>query len=208
MKRTLSLILGLLTVWCGVSTAAKDRKTPIPDTTRGAIGVTIRVKGPTPLSAPTNAINAYFVRVKENGRTGIVTKIWPASFSEGNQVYLLNAEPGEYVVVAAYASARTVGRSRMPATGLYFDEESIQATAVTVEAGRIAFMGQIVAKIGFNMKNADAAQTFYRDLIGGARGPYTPVRLESLDRDSKTASDFWKRAVKDAFKNEPGLTLG
>lgn len=37
------------------------------------------------------------------------------------------------------------------------EKEMIPATAVTVEAGRIAFMGEIVAKINLSRRNADEA---------------------------------------------------
>jgi hypothetical protein len=75
----------------------------------------------------------------------------------------------------------------------------IPSTAVTVEAGRIAFMGQIAAKEGISRKNADEAQTHYSGLLGsGFLG-----NVQSVDRDAKTANEFWKRAVADAFKDEP-----
>jgi hypothetical protein len=84
-------------------------------------------------------------------------------------------------------------------SNIYFNKEMIPATAVTVEAGRIAFMGQIAAKEAFSRKNRDDAETHYSDLLGlGMLG-----NLQSVDRDSKTANEFWKQAVKDAFKDEP-----
>lgn len=147
MKRRPSSILGLLAILCGVSTAAKDRKIPIPDPTRGGIGVTIRVKGPTPLSVSFNASEAFFVRVEEDADILRAARVLTGRFSERNQVYLLNVEPGKYVVVGASYVPGKVGTSTFrQRNNVYFNKEMIPATAVTVEAGRIAFMGQIAAK--------------------------------------------------------------
>src|SRR2546430_15271764 len=49
MIRTLASIPVLIALLFGISIAAKDRKTPVVDPTRGAIGVSIKIKGPTPL---------------------------------------------------------------------------------------------------------------------------------------------------------------
>ena len=193
MIRTLASIPVLIALLFGISIAAKDRKTPVVDPTRGAIGVSIKIKGPTPLSVATNADHAFFVKIEEGVDVLQAKEILLGRFNEANQIYMLNVEPGTYVAIG------TTTLNKKLVTNVYFDKEMIQATAVTVEAGKIAFMGEIVAKEGFLIKNADEAQTYYLKHLG--RGMI--AKLQSLERDSKTTTEFWQRAVKDAFKDEP-----
>ena len=194
MIRALASILVLIALLFGISIAAKDRKTPVVDPTRGAIGVSIKIKPPAPLSVATSADHAFFVKIEEGVDVLQAKEILLGRFNEANQIYLLNVEPGTYVAIGTTTLAK-----KLVINNVYFDKEMIQATAVTVEAGKIAFMGEIVAKEGFLLKNADEAQTYYLKHLG--RGMI--AKLQSLDRDSKTTTEFWRRAVKDAFKDEP-----
>src|SRR5881409_960458 len=161
MRRGLVSIVALLGMLCVASASAKDRKTPAVDPERGAIGVTIQSRGPTAIASRPHASMAYFVKVDEGVDILNAAEIMPSNFSDDNQVYLLNAAPGKYVLVGAYTAsydAPTKGFNDIPSTSIYFDREMIPATEVVVEAGTIAFAGEIVVKVSASMKNADAAQ--------------------------------------------------
>ena len=228
MRRGLWSILGVLAMLCASSTIAKDRKTPALDPQRGAIGVTIKTKGPTALAASFDAGVAFFVKVDEGVDILHAVDVLPSNFSDRKQVYLLNAEPGKYVMVGAYTpgfTSATKGLNDMPSTNVYFDKEMIPATEVSVEAGKVAFAGEIVVKVSVGMKDADEAQTHYGDLIGRGTGLKVGVgvslpsgqtttsvgighltragKLQSLDKDPKAEREFWTRAIEKVFEHEP-----
>jgi hypothetical protein len=132
---------------CFASAMAKDRRTPDLDPRLGAIGVTIQSRGPVALASRPYASVAYFVRVDEGVDILHAEEVLESSFGDRNQVYLLNARPGKYVLVGAYTpdfTAHAKGINDQPSTSIYFDKEMIPATEVIVEAGKITFAGEIV----------------------------------------------------------------
>jgi hypothetical protein len=116
MIRTLASILVLIALLFGISIAAKDRKTPVVDPTRGAIGVSIKIKGPTPLSVATNAGHAFFVKIEEGVDVLQAKKILLGRFNEANQIYMLNVEPGTYVAIGTTTLAKKL------VINVYFDK--------------------------------------------------------------------------------------
>jgi hypothetical protein len=225
MQRQLWSILGLLGVLSVTSPAAKDSEIPDPDPQLGAIGVTIQSRGPLAISSRPHASAVFFVSVDEGVDILHAKEVLPSSFSAKNQVYLLNAKPGKYVLVGAYTpefTAHTQNVNDVPSTNIYFDQDMIPATEVTVQAGRMTFAGEIIVKVSASMKNADAAQDYYSLLIGKyielnvdveiGRGVTTTGfsvahltragTLQSLDRNPPTEREFWERAIKSVFKDE------
>lgn len=79
---------------------------------------------------------------------------------------LLNAEPGRYVAVAARSALTQPG---YPGYQQLFSATMIEATEVRVEAGELAFMGELKAKASLKMSAADNAQRHYQRLL-----PATP----------------------------------
>jgi hypothetical protein len=224
MRRQLWSVLGLLGVLSITSTAAKDLDIPDPDPGLGAIGVTIQSRGPVAISSRPHASVVFFVNVDEGVDMLRAEEVLASSFSAKNQVYLLNAKPGKYVVVGAYTPEFTSNAQNvndMPSTNIYFDHDMIPATEVTVQPGQIAFAGEIIVKVSVGMKHADETQTYYGQLLGNGAGVNVDVSvgrgitgfsvghltragtLQSLDKDPKTEREFWERAIKSVFKDEP-----
>lgn len=229
MKPVLCLILASVAVLCADEAAAKERKTPPVDSTLGGIGVSIKVKGPTMISVSSHATGAYFVKAGESTDVFHSPDYLPSNYADANQVYLLNVEPGKYVLIAAFTPQEQGAPGQtLPSANTYFDQAMIKATEVTVVAGGIAFMGEIVAKTSTGMGKADGAQNFYGDLIG--RGTkmdvgasvavatgHKPVygmsispghvtragALSSLERSADSERKFWTKAIKQVFDNEP-----
>jgi hypothetical protein len=227
MNRRSWTILASLGVLCVASTAAKDRKAPELAPHLGAIGVTIQSKGPVAISAKPYAETAFFVRTDLGDDPFHAPEVLASSFSDKNQVYLLNATPGKYVIVGAYTPA-FIGAGNMndmPSTMIYFDKSTIQATETTVEEGKISFAGTIIVKVSADMKDADDAQRHYGHLLGtgtgwnvgvhasGPPGHIAPTAdighltragtLQSLDKNPEMERKFWTLAAEKVFKDAP-----
>jgi hypothetical protein len=126
--------------------------------------------------------------------------------------------------VAVGAFAETYA-SNVPSENVYFDKDTIAATEVEVEAGKITFMGDIVVKVKTGMKKADSAQNHYADLIdrgigftygasinlntgqtGATIGLGRVTRagtLVSLSDNQQTELAFWELAAEKTFKKQP-----
>ena len=224
MQRQLWSVLGLLGVLSITSPAAEDSFIPDPDPQLGAIGVTIQSRGPVAISSRPHASEVLFVSVDEGVDILHAKEVLPSSFSAKNQVYLLNVKPGKYVMVGAYTpefTPPTQNVNDMPSTNVYFDKDMIPATEVTVQAGQMTFAGEIIVKVSVGMKNADETQTYYSKLIGDVAGFNVEVTsgigvtgftvghltragtLQSLDKNPQTEREFWGRAIKSVFQDEP-----
>ncbi len=208
-------IVGLTALLIASGSQAGNPTLPVPDSRLGVIGVQVRAKGPTAVSGPSNARTVFFVKVKDDGGMLRATEIILSNYSSKKQVFLLNAEPGRYVAVGAYAE----GSTTLPTSNVYFDGEMIPGTEVSLEAGQAVFMGRIVVKMKAGMKNADEVQAHYAKLIGSGTGLAAPARGDSsfiplgqitraaefkeLARDVDIERDFWARAADKAFKSAP-----
>jgi len=225
-----ALILALVAALCAGEAAGNQRKTPGADSTLGGIAVSIKLKGPTMLSVSSHATAAFFVKAGESTDVFHSTEFLPSNYAEDDQVYLLNVEPGKYVLIGAFTPKQegAPNAPELPSANTYFDQATIKATEVTVEAGRFAFMGDIVAKTSTGMGHADDAQNFYGDLIGrgmkmepgfsvAVATGHKPVygvsispghvtragTLKSLDRDAETERKFWTKAINKVLDDEP-----
>jgi hypothetical protein len=229
MRLNLCVILASVAALCAGETAAKERKTQAVDPKLGGIAVSIKVKGPTVFSTSPHATAAFFVKEGESTDVFRSAAYQQSDFAKGDQIYLLNVEPGKYVLIGAFTPrvAGAPNAPQLPSANTYFDEGMIRTTEVTVEAGSIAFMGEITVKTSVGMKGADEAQNFYGDLIGRgmsadvgvgvtvashARPSYSlgispghvtrAGALKSMERDAETERKFWKRAI-NVLDGEP-----
>jgi hypothetical protein len=104
---------------------------------------------------------AGFIRLEE-GDDPLDGENWVESnYAEGNRLYLLDAEPGDYVAVA-------VVRQEETEEGRFFtflDEEIIRSTRVTVRPGEVVYMGDYELKISQDRQGADDAQRHYEVLL-------------------------------------------
>ena len=98
------------------------------------IGIAVDGKGPLPLVRWTG-VEVFFVRVEDGQDPFRATSGPKSNYYSSGQVFLLNAEPGTYVAVAATLQAG----NGVPSLG-FLSEEGIAASRVTVEAGHIAFL--------------------------------------------------------------------
>jgi hypothetical protein len=114
----------------------------------------------------------YFIKLgdKESSYMSDGTFL-PSNYQQDCQYYLLNAEPGRYIAVAAFkgsltkdAAGNTVKESPDD-TVYYFPIEMVQLTDIKFKAGESAFMGSYKVDLPLNfkygMKNPDELQTYY-----------------------------------------------
>ena len=119
-----------------------------------AINVTVFLKGSllNPLPGTIRPLHAYFVKVEEGEGIFNQTKIIQSNFTVGNDIYLLDAEPGDYVVIGVQAleereKTEAEKTSEYDMTKMdffkevFFPEKVIEMTKVTVQPESVVFMG-------------------------------------------------------------------
>ena len=221
----------LLTVLIIVTYAeAKGPPLPEPDSKRGSIGVTFRLKAPIGMGIKKSAVQIFFVRLEGGDEDAFsAEQVIPSTYSKKKQVYLLNAKPGRYVAVAANLGSQATAGSMSPVGGgvsvgfqppvmkfsAFFSIEMIPQTEVTVVPGEMVFMGDLLAKGSTKMENTDAAQAHYYRMLSpeAADKGYLArtfsgsavyrAELEGVSKDVATESAFWSQALKKVFKKEP-----
>jgi hypothetical protein len=151
------------------------------------------------------ATRVHFVRLDDPAASGLLIT---SNYVNGKYVYLLNAPPGRYGVVAAkYFQAgtpaspgtphyskkhgwerppRTPGMSASSLT-VYFPRALVDKTAVTVGAGDIAFMGEIVVDRSGGWAAADETQQLYYGLLAPGDRERNSV-LKFLSSDAHVAA--------------------
>jgi len=121
----------------------------------------LRVKGKA-------AITAYFIKVDEDDDLYAQDDFIWSNYAKGGQIYLLNAKPGRYAVVATGKAKKSPVSPIAPSEAKYitfFSEEIIKLTEVTVAPGSVVFIGDYVVEVSSGLKNADNAQLHYAQLI-------------------------------------------
>ena len=154
--------LGLIGLLAVAPAQARERKTPELYPELGSIAVKIKTIGPTILSIRPLASAVFFVRSESETSLVQKTEILASDFGDKNQVYLFNVPPGKYAAVGAFTDASPPA----PSQSVYFDSATIAATEVTVEPGKIVFMGDMIVKVDIGMSHADPAQNHFGDLVG------------------------------------------
>jgi hypothetical protein len=195
-------LLAALVLASVVSGSPRNKRLQLagPDPLSGSIGVTIhRPKVNRALEFSTKvlaggsleqpAVEVFFVKLKDGNEPFDATDLIVSNYADKSHVYLLNAEPGRYVAVAA-----GLGTTDGPAIGVtvagqvggvpvtfgmtfgvtiransFFSMEMISDTEVTVVPQEMAFMGDYVVSMDTKMKKqGDEAQAhYYRLLLPG-----------------------------------------
>jgi len=157
--RSLGRLAALVLAACATGCASTPAPGPKEPTAPGSalLGVLFEARPPIAFGSEPQRVVA-FVKLEE-GEDPLAADTWlQASYEEGGRVYLLDAEPGEYVAVACAAEGMMT----------FLDEDMIRRTRVTVPRGGVAFMGKFVVDQHFSWSGSDAAQKHYRKLMGDA----------------------------------------
>jgi hypothetical protein len=117
-----------------------------------------------------------------------------SNYQYGNQLYLLNAEPGRYAVVAAVRERQIFVTDEIH---YYFSEELTKLTEVTVSSGEIAFMGAFTTDSEWlQISNAALRNKFEHN--SGAALAYLSIPYQSDRGDS--AREAFLLQMKEHFK--------
>ena len=204
------LLSGLL---CAAAAAAATLPLPAPDPERGLIGITVRSLAPV-RAIRSHAVQVYFVRLEEGVDPLAAEEVIPSNHRDGKQLFLLNAKPGRYVAVAAELKpAPMSGGLDLKA---FFSSALIPKTEVTVAPGEVAFAGDYLVAQHMDMKNADAAQGHYYQLLApdtaqrtyfartmGGEAVYR-AELETMSREPAVEREFWRQAAAGELRKKAG----
>ena len=202
----IALLLGSVAV--PGSPRTKKPRLPGPDPISGSIGIriTLRTRSPPLIGPGLPAVQVFLVKLEDGSEAFSATELIPSNYSNRKQVYLLNADPGRYVAVAA-----GLGSTKEA----FFSMAMISDTEVTVGPQEMAFMGEYVVSTSTKMKNADEAQAhYYRLHLPGVAGRGVLARMasgqavytadiKSVAKDTATERGFWTKALGKAFKDDP-----
>jgi hypothetical protein len=152
---------------------------PIPNLLQPqSSGLGIEMTLRTPLRIFSNSPSeVYFAKI--DGEGGVLQEsVVHSNFTKNERAYLLNAQPGTYVAVAAYcfrapnpfqvpplssgAASRSKGKTSFTT---YFSKELIDKTRVTIGTNDFAFMGSYVVDQSIGFTGADTVQIHYQKVI-------------------------------------------
>lgn len=121
-----------------------------------AVGISMKVR---PLLGffPYRAYGAYFIRLEEKENILRQDRLMYSGVWSDGYVYLLNAQPGRYAVVAFTTSNNTY----------LLPETLIQQTVTTVSPGTIGYLGDYEVERAWTMftSNDDGIENYYSHLL-------------------------------------------
>ena len=174
-KNVLSAIIAIAVL----SACAGQLPAPTPqDGASAGIGILVKTRAPIKLfSAKVDSV--MFVRLEGNDRSQYIsTQPIASNYNKDGYIYLLNAPPGRYAAVATFRSQASAPTAPAGGGGVtvtvnpgdtdyttYFSRDLVKATEVTVEPGRIVFMGEFIVDTSTKFENADDVQSHYFRLI-------------------------------------------
>lgn len=198
------LLAGLGALLASCSTQGPIAK--LPDS--GAIGIVVEKRWPQGTSPADVSDKVYFIRLSDNEDLKTQKELFHSNFQRDGQVYLLNAKPGRYVVVAASDTIINPGITRGldPLRGLdeyrvfttYFDEALVKKTEFVVQANQFVVAGNYVV----TMKNAvyfgDKIQRhFYTVINSTITDPYGAPIFDHDNSETSRATLLQDRGGKE-----------
>ena len=93
------------------------------------------------------------------------TRVLPSNYARGKYIYLLNAQPERYVAVAFFRR-QVVRGAPTSQYSVYFSEDLIKVTEITVHPAGMSFMGEFDVDTSVGLKKADKAQLHNHGFIG------------------------------------------
>lgn len=202
------------------------------DAESSAIGISVRVRPPIKLFGSNEANVVYFIKLDEEGDVAAQdyfvqsNHLLQSNYADDGQIYLLNAEPGRYAVVAVFHATDAPAAAPSETSGggvsvtidlndpgelkffTFLSKDVIQLTEVTVAPGVIVFMGDYVIDQSWSLKDADDTQSYYFNLIvpdaktgflskAFSGKDYSKGSLHKRQRDSQAEMNFLIEALQD-----------
>ncbi len=140
-----------------------------------ALGIRIETHWADPDAATEYPDTVYFIRVGEGAKAVAQRKILVSNHRAGNQIYLLNARPGRYMVVAASETVRSKApqSSVRPLGGLdefrvftsYFDGPLAEGTAIVLAPGAFRMVAWLSVEVDSDIEEGDETQLHFHPLV-------------------------------------------
>ena len=170
--------ISIMFVIFGLLACATTLPPPKPaDPQRAAIGISADMRA---IGFNYSCDQVYFIKVDEGEDLYTQGSLIQSNYSKDGQIYLLNAKPGRYAVVAIVDFKKMIiPASAAPSSGFsisftprsdysyttFLPKEIIKLTEVTVAPGAIGFAGKYVVNAGMGFEDADDAQLHYFQLV-------------------------------------------
>jgi hypothetical protein len=190
------------------------------DPQRSAIGISADMRA---LGFHYSCDQVYFIKVDEGEDLYTQGTLIQSNYTKGGQIYLLNAKPGRYAVVAIVDFKKMIiPASSAPSSGFsisftprsdysyttFLPKNVIKLTEVTVAPGTIAFAGKYVVNANMGFEDADDAQLHYFQLVApGAKIDFISMgfsgriyyrgSLHMEHRDKQAENEFLNNALEN-----------
>ena len=199
------LLAGLLPMLVSCARPAPPPKAP----GTGAIGISVEKHWKKGIDFTEFADKVYFVRLGENTKLEKQTELFHSNFRRGRQVYLLNAKPGRYVVVAVSEALAKPGITKGldPLSELdqyevvttYFNKALVMKTEVKVAPERIVVVGDFVVWMENGIAFGDKTQRhFYQVVNPTVVDPYGSPIIASVENAANRGSLKDNRSGRNA----------
>ncbi len=181
-----------------------------PDAQKGVIGINTTVYfKETPLDLFPEIIrpmHAYFVKLGDGADMFTQTEIVRGNYTVGDDMYLLNAEPGTYVAIGLHAVRygvhSTYGTRMEWFKEVFFPKELIEMTKVTVGPGSVAYMGSYAVSNPAYWKRGDVlddAQRHYYKIVAPMAYKESGYQvMDDMGKDGRVFGGMPKGSRRDA----------
>lgn len=147
-----------------------------------AVGISMRLKEPLYFSH--HMQGAYFVRLNEKEDILKQDRVILSTNSKSGYIYLLNAQPGRYAIVAAI----------FPRGTYLLPKGLVEQTVTTVAPGTVGYLGEYEVETSSLVADGwDDVEQYYFKLLGplpGDLGRRLAVRLLNGARDMQREQEF------------------
>jgi hypothetical protein len=173
----------------------------------------------------------YFMKILPGRAFTESNSIYMSNYSVGNRFYLFNADPGDYVVAAAFYTVQAMNHqnnyentpigkvdslkiSNRPGPSdytIFFSEEIAKASRISTIPGTVQFIGLLKINMSINLENADNFQKTISGKIkpgGLTKGSILSIMMSQsynylgLLNELKNDEDTILDIRKEAFKKE------
>jgi hypothetical protein len=163
MKKMLSLCI--LVAFLILFSCAGTKPPALIDSERAAIGICVKTSPPVSIFGAECADMVYFIKVNDVEDLGSAEYCIQSNYKKGDQIYLLNAKPGRYSVVASYLVKSTPLAPTVKYTTI-FAKDIIELAQKDVQPGKMVFMGEYIINQSSGISDdADDAQLHYIQII-------------------------------------------
>ena len=182
---------------------------PVPQSAH--IGLVLSSHTLIPLKLFEQKITAiYFARLEED-QNGFISKfpLIPSNAKSGNRFYLLNAQPGRYVAVAALeppvvgvnaGGPGSVGYvNSTPGSFVVFSKPVVALTEVKAQYGRLVFMGNFLVKAHVRLSEPDPDEVQLDTIFHKPpeSPPYNFGSVNKVEQGSDSERQFLLKAKAD-----------